>query len=397
MRLPSGHTDAPTPRTHAMTMNANQTAFLKLLNEAETRTYALNTAQDAVIGREPDCQVVLDSARYGNVSRRHAMICYRPESLSFEISDLGSSNGTFVNGQRLFTSQLLKSGDRIQLGSNGVLFSFDDPALPPTVVRQVAHQLPASVPVGAGNVAYPAFPPAPDPGQSPDPSSPAPVAVASSGKNNIGKIAAIAAGVLVVVLLAMFRGGFQQFSTDRSPPNSPPDSPSSSTPTINGQPSSPSSSGSPDSSSTSTADSQPLSDANGLFQVNLPQGYQTESRADGINLSSVDGSFQGAITAVHAPQKFTADQLIEGFTNQQNSNSNLQNFTIQNTEAIDEGVRIDWVARLTSVNSDLDAVTHFLQQGDVVVEVDLFSVDRPFSQQDADEANVILRSLRINP
>lgn len=371
-------------------MNANQTAFLKLLNEAETRTYALNTAQDAVIGREPDCQIVLDSARYGNVSRRHAMIRYRSESLSFEISDLGSSNGTFVNGQRLFTSQLLKSGDRIQLGSSGVLFSFDDPSLPPTVVRQVANPPISPVPVGAGNAAYPAFPPAPDSGQSPNPASPTPVAVDSSGKNPIGKIAAIAAGVLVVVLLAVFRGGFEQFSTDRSPAGS--------APAISEQPSSsPDSSSSSESSSSSPADSQPFSDANGLFQVNLPQGYQTESRADGINLSSGDGSFQGAITAVRAPQKFTADQLIEGFTKQQNSNLNLKNFTIQNTEAIDEGVRIDWIARLTSVNSELDAVTHFLQQGDVVVEVDLFSVDRPFSQQDAEEANMILRSLRINP
>lgn len=355
-------------------MNANQTAFLKLLNEAEPRTYALNTMQAAVIGREPDCQVVLDSAKYGGVSRRHAMIRYRPESLSFEISDLGSSNGTFVNGQRVFNSQLLNSGDRIQLGTRGVLFSFDDPSLPATVLRQEANQVSAPAANGsypASSSAYPAPPPYSGTAAS------AAAATGPKSKNHRGKVAAIASGILVVVLLAAFRVGFREFLSSRSPADA--------------------SGSTPSSSPAASTDAQSLTDANGLFQVNLPAGYQTESRADGINLSSTDGSFQGAITAVRAPQKFTADQLIQGFTTQQNSNSNLQNFQIQKTEAIDEGVRIDWVARLTSADSDLDAVTHFLQQGNVVVEVDLFSVNRPFSQQDADEANVILRSLRINP
>jgi pSer/pThr/pTyr-binding forkhead associated (FHA) protein len=361
-------------------MNANKTAFLRLLNDAEAQVYTLNTAQDAVIGREPDCQVVLDSAKYGGVSRRHALIRYQPESLSFEISDLGSSNGTFVNGQRLLNSQVLKSGDRIQLGHSGVVFGFDDPSLPLTAIQREANQ-PFALP------SAPALPADSLP-------------VAPRGKHNLGKMAGmigIASGVLVVALLITFRTGIPAFLSDRLPANSP----ASPAPTVSQQPSGlVNPTGTPTASEASPdalVNTQTLTDPNGLFQVELPVGYQTEFRTDGINLSSADGSFQGAITAIRASQQFTADDLIQGFTHQQSNNSNLQNFTIQNTEAIDEGVRIDWVARLLSANADLDAVTHFLQQGNVVVEVDLFSVDRPFSQQDASEANVILRSLRINP
>lgn len=375
-------------------MNANKTAFLKLLNDAEAQTYTLSTAQAVVIGREPDCQVVLDSAKHGGVSRRHAMIRYQPENLSFEISDLGSSNGTFVNGQRLFSSQLLKSGDRIQLGSSGVLFSFDDPSLPLTVIHGNNQLVPPLIAnnVAGNNVAgnngsvAPAQPHPATPFGLP-PSAPAAI---SGNRPPIGKIAAITGGVILVILVAGYLGR-GNFLSGRSPfsPNNP------ASPT--GEQASESSGSDPSGTSSPSSGTQPLSDPDGLFQVELPAGYQTESRADGINLASADGSFQGAITAVRAPQEFTPEELIQGFTNQQNNNSNLENFTIQNSEAIEGGVRIDWVARLTSVNSNLDAVTHFLQQGDVVVEVDLFSVDRPFSQQDAEEANAILGSLRINP
>jgi len=379
--------------TILITMNVNKTAFLKLINGAEAQTYAVNTAQAVVIGRELDCQVVLDSAQYGGVSRRHAVIRYQPENLSFEISDLGSSNGTFVNGQRLLNSQLLKSGDRIQLGRTGVTFQFDDPSLPTTAIHG-ASQSPVSVEAGkhheatANRVAFnnADLTAESHPVQSPDllSSVPSSDAMSSSARKlPVGKIVAIGTGVCLVLFFAVLQGGRNLFS-DRSSTDSP----------SNPAPSASDSSGSSSSPAVST---KTITDANGLFQVELPTTYQTESRADGINLASADGSFQGAITAVRTPQEFTADELIQGFTDQQNNNSNLQDFTIQNNETIERGVRIDWVARLISVDSDLDAVTHFVQQDNVVVEIDLFSVDRPFSQQDADEANVILRSLRINP
>ena len=53
------------------------------------------------------------------VSRRHAEL--RPEHEAYRIVDLGSANGTFVNGQPI-DQALLHSGDRLQLGQTVMLF-----------------------------------------------------------------------------------------------------------------------------------------------------------------------------------------------------------------------------------------------------------------------------------
>jgi signal transduction histidine kinase len=54
------------------------------------------------------------------VSRRHAVI--RRSGQTYTVSDLGSSNGTFVNGQRIQTHELA-SGDELQLGSTQMLYT----------------------------------------------------------------------------------------------------------------------------------------------------------------------------------------------------------------------------------------------------------------------------------
>ena len=65
------------------------------------------------IGRAPGCQVVVDSNK---ASRRHAVI--RPIGLDgLEITDLGSSNGTYVNQRRVPHQQALHDGDIIELAA----------------------------------------------------------------------------------------------------------------------------------------------------------------------------------------------------------------------------------------------------------------------------------------
>ena len=81
------------------------------------------------IGRARDCDLVIDQVA---VSRLHARLDYAHEQVT--ITDLGSTNGTFVNKQRLEPRQprRLRSGDVINL-SNVCLLEFDDPAATATM------------------------------------------------------------------------------------------------------------------------------------------------------------------------------------------------------------------------------------------------------------------------
>ena len=72
---------------------------------------------EATVGRDVGNVIRLES---GYVSKRHAVIRLGPQG--YTITDLNSSNGTFVNSQRTSLS-LLKDGDRIELGSEVLVFS----------------------------------------------------------------------------------------------------------------------------------------------------------------------------------------------------------------------------------------------------------------------------------
>ncbi len=72
----------------------------------------------ATIGREPTNPVPLDQDT--TTSRRHAQIT--DEGGSYRIQDLGSSNGTYVNGSRV-TEALLQPGDEVSIG--GTRFRFE--------------------------------------------------------------------------------------------------------------------------------------------------------------------------------------------------------------------------------------------------------------------------------
>jgi pSer/pThr/pTyr-binding forkhead associated (FHA) protein len=80
-----------------------------------------------VIGRDPRCDIVLDPELYGSVSRRHAEIRanFNFGVCRWEICDLDSANGTFVNGQRLSGCQVLQRGDRLTLSQKGPIFEFE--------------------------------------------------------------------------------------------------------------------------------------------------------------------------------------------------------------------------------------------------------------------------------
>lgn len=79
------------------------------------KAYTLSKSE-IVIGRDVNADVIVNTAE---VSRRHARL-YMDGGI-FVIEDLGSTNGTFINGQRLTTPVPLRSGDRIMLGEAATL------------------------------------------------------------------------------------------------------------------------------------------------------------------------------------------------------------------------------------------------------------------------------------
>ncbi len=69
------------------------------------------------IGRLPSCTLTVDDT---NVSREHAKI--EPGPNAYLVSDLGSTNGTLVNGTRIGLGHRLVDGDIISFGSTHVRF-----------------------------------------------------------------------------------------------------------------------------------------------------------------------------------------------------------------------------------------------------------------------------------
>ncbi len=85
-------------------------ATLMLLQGGEAIPYELDR-DTVVLGRHPDCTIQLNSDM---VSRKHAQVLRLPDG--FYVEDLGSGNGTFVNGRKIESRTQLKPDDRIKLG-----------------------------------------------------------------------------------------------------------------------------------------------------------------------------------------------------------------------------------------------------------------------------------------
>ena len=84
---------------------------LRIVTGAPTREPILLTGQTLVLGRDSEADIQLS---VGGVSRRHAKLTCS-EGSHYRIIDLGSKNGTFVNGAAVEVAPL-RPGDRIDLG-----------------------------------------------------------------------------------------------------------------------------------------------------------------------------------------------------------------------------------------------------------------------------------------
>jgi DNA-binding response OmpR family regulator len=77
-------------------------------------------SETLVIGRAMENDIVITSKR---VSRKHARV--RREGQRMVLTDLGSTNGTFLNDERVLAPVELRDGDRVSIGD--VILTFHDP------------------------------------------------------------------------------------------------------------------------------------------------------------------------------------------------------------------------------------------------------------------------------
>ena len=119
------------------------------------------------IGRDSTNEITINDAE---VSRRHARLTF--QGGKYVLEDLGSTNGTFVNGQRLAGPRVLKAGEVVSFGEQIVLVFeviTNDPGA--TMVSPRATAVPSA--------SRPAGPPPPPPADyiGSVPASPAPAAL----------------------------------------------------------------------------------------------------------------------------------------------------------------------------------------------------------------------------
>lgn len=81
------------------------------------RTIPVTTGK-VVVGRSRECDVRVDD---GNVSRRHFELVQEGPT-TWAVADLGSTNGTEVNGRRVSGRKRLDDGDRITIGGTELVF-----------------------------------------------------------------------------------------------------------------------------------------------------------------------------------------------------------------------------------------------------------------------------------
>ncbi len=167
---------------------APQYQFVMRSGPTPGATFSLEGDQ-LIIGRDTASNIAINDAE---VSRKHARLTF--QGGKYVIEDLGSTNGTFVNGQRLASPAVLKSGDVVSLGEQIVLMYeaiISDPGATVMSARK-SQPRPAPTPAPAPATAQPQYyaPPPPANVPAPAPSRPA---------NNLPIF--IVLGVLAVVCL----------------------------------------------------------------------------------------------------------------------------------------------------------------------------------------------------
>jgi pSer/pThr/pTyr-binding forkhead associated (FHA) protein len=105
-------------------------AFLMVSTGAAAGTVFPVTEASVLIGRSLDAQVSINEQA---ISHEHARL--EQEGTKFTLRDLGSTNGTYVNGQRLVDAVVLAGGDSIRMGSTTFTFVTRESGMPKGTVK----------------------------------------------------------------------------------------------------------------------------------------------------------------------------------------------------------------------------------------------------------------------
>ncbi len=91
-------------------VRVNEAAFLLRGVSGATFGKCFSIRGNMVVGRSSECDICIPSEE---ISRRHARLSLVPDGVMVE--ELGSSNGTFINGRRMAGAALLKPGDELRI------------------------------------------------------------------------------------------------------------------------------------------------------------------------------------------------------------------------------------------------------------------------------------------
>jgi EmrB/QacA subfamily drug resistance transporter len=128
---PAGPTPPGVPPPEAPQTAAGQLRVVK----GATTSHVVPVVDGLALGRDPACDIVFNDEE---ISRRHAQIAVGGGQVTLE--DQNSTNGTFLDGERVLGSHRLEDGDRIELGS--AVLDYEAPALQTTRVRRVQNAAP---------------------------------------------------------------------------------------------------------------------------------------------------------------------------------------------------------------------------------------------------------------
>ncbi|MFP5327788.1 MAG: FHA domain-containing protein [Acidimicrobiia bacterium] len=105
----AGGPPAPAPR--ASRPQSGKPVRLRIVEPPDHRGAQFDLGEELTVGRADGCRIRLDDSF---TSQLHARVFSRDGQ--FFVEDLGSTNGTFVNGSKIAAAAPLRRGDRIKIG-----------------------------------------------------------------------------------------------------------------------------------------------------------------------------------------------------------------------------------------------------------------------------------------